>query len=52
MRCSRTHNCKHVGRCGILEIRVEELQRVINRGANQHADGLELMREMQVPDSA
>ena len=34
--------------CAAYQRKVDELQRVINRGAHQHADGMDLMREMQV----
>ena len=45
---SRHENEAPCASCGELLSKVDELQRVINRGANQHADGMDLMREMQV----
>ena len=34
-------------KCVELEKKVQDLQRIVNRGAHQHADGMELMREIQ-----
>lgn len=34
-------------KCVELEKKVQDLQRIINRGAHQHADGMDLMCEMQ-----
>ena len=34
--------------CADHRSKIDELQRVINRSAHQHADGMDLMREMQV----
>jgi hypothetical protein len=45
---SQHENGDPCARCGELQCKVDELQRVINRGAHQHADGMDLMREMQV----
>ena len=34
-------------KCVELEKKVQDLQRIVNRGAHQHADGMDLMREIQ-----
>jgi len=34
-------------RCASFEKKLEEMQRIVNRGARNHADGMDLMREMQ-----